>query len=693
MQPTSQASQRANGTRRRIHSLVALLLLILISWIFQRGESFMNLGNDRQTATSRATLSDGTSGKIVLDQFSCAQDPDVGFVNIDFLAIWTDKTREKSHSTLVHVGETEAKGIRLDLGQSTTSGDLSYYLVVGSPDETSGYRVEEFPLTKLDNQNVQVSLLVTRQAYRLQLRTNSGKIFQSQGESATIDCRAIYVGDGPPGLVPGFTDVALYPSETFNTNLVVEQGKFEPTSRIGLPDSLFVISQWLFRAALVALVLLLISFALRDRQLLLSRLQSLRNIDPKTTFVVVCLGLWTAVLPAWWIQSQFQDIPVSAKFSYDAADGHCDSRTQGIGKHCFGDYYQLVDDLSRSLSYEVHQSNYPPIGLLIHVITTRTEEFLKLGPRGGLAMYLTVCIAALMAPSIFLLQTLRGSYRFTAFFLVGISSLPSLIALDRGNNVAFVVPFLLAFGVYAARRRYVIAALALAFGVAFKPLLFLAFVFFVGIRHWRALLLGLSTCATISIIGFVLWPGDRLKNVLVFAESLRTSTSYQAVSQDYPANLSASRGLFQMLAPMGVSLSYVYLMGPILLICVVATLILRSQNINGIKLLILSLSLPLLVSTVTFAYYLVVLLPLVAVFLSESEINSVQTEWATLQIIAVSFAVSLVPLPISISDSGISISPHFTGLNWLLVCIVILIRAWIPRSKKREERRIVNLVN
>ena len=295
MQPTSQASQRANGTRRRIHSLVALLLLILISWISQRGESLMNLGKDRQTATSRATLPDGTSGKIVLDQFSCAQDPDVGFVNIDFLATWTNETRAKSHSTLVHVGETEAKGIRLDLGQSTTSGDLSYYLVVGSPDETSGYRVEEFPLTKLDNQNVQVSLLVTRQAYRLQLRTNSGKMFQSQGESATIDCRAIYVGDGPPGLVPGFTDVALYPSETFNTNLVVEQGKFEPTSRIGLPDSLFVISQWLFRAALVALVLLLISFALRDRQLLLSRLQSLRNIDPKAgSFVVLLISLVVA---------------------------------------------------------------------------------------------------------------------------------------------------------------------------------------------------------------------------------------------------------------------------------------------------------------------------------------------------------------------------------------------------------------
>jgi len=246
----SQFVQRLNGVRRRV-LLLGVLLLLIVSAVLQLGEG-------RQKVTSRAVLPDGTSGRVALDQFLCAQDPDGSFINIDFLAAWTDATRAKSHSTLVHMGKTETNGIRLDLGESSSTGDRKYYyLIVGSADEAAGYRVETFPLTELDNRDVQVSLLVTHQAYSLTLRTNSGTVFQSRGASVTVDCRAIYVGGGPPGVVPGFTDVALYSSETFNSRLIIEQGEFRIVSRIGLPDSIFIIAQWLYRAALVAIVLLM----------------------------------------------------------------------------------------------------------------------------------------------------------------------------------------------------------------------------------------------------------------------------------------------------------------------------------------------------------------------------------------------------------------------------------------------------
>lgn len=671
-------------TRRQVKVALAMLLTLAVC-------SIMQLEEVRPTVVSRYSLPDGTSGKVSLDWFSLKTAATDHFVRLEFVSTWTEATRSKSHSTLLHVGETEATGIRLDLGQSDIPDVFSYFLVVGSGVDANGYRFEEFPLTESDLGDARMSLLISNQSYEFSVFTNSGRVFQSQGRSAPIDYRQIYLGGGPADLVPSFTDIRLYPSETVNSSIRVEHGEFRSTSRIGLTQSTLLLANWIFNVLLgigAAWALLLV---VTKRRLLSLALRRVVKADPSVLLVTVVLGLWVVVLPAWWVQAAYRDVPVTRNFSGPVLDGHCDPKIQGVGGHCFGDYYHTVNNLHRS--FEPGVNNYPPPALLPHLVTSTIQDFFDLSLRAGLFLYLTACVVALMIPSIFVLRHKKDQYQLAAGFLLSVCSLPSLIALDRGNNVALIVPFLLAFCVYTKMLRFESAALALAFAAAIKPQFALAFVFFVGVRKWRALTLGLGLCAMVSVVGFALWPGNRIENVSVFISGLVSYGERILISSDYPPNLSASRGAYQFLSLLGISTPSVEHAGYILLAVALVTVIGRGKSIDETLLLTLSLLLPVLVPSVTFAYYLIVVVPLAAVILTFGANGTTVYDRAILLVTAVVTALSLVPLPISLSESGVFFSPHYSGMMWLMICLAVLLSAWFPKSKNSQNLTVTSFVD
>jgi hypothetical protein len=271
--------------------LTALVAVIGVAAVLQVGKI-----QPRTITVDR--LSDGTIGKVILDRFACAENRDLGFVEIDLAMTWTEATLQKVHSTLLHLGRTETNGIRLDLGQSTNSDGLSYYLIVGIRHTSTGYRVSEFPLDRVDYGLANVALSISKEVFKFKLETPSNREFIAEGPSSQVSCEYIYLGEGPPGLVPGYTDIALYPSETRNSSIVIKQGENLTVSRFYVPNLVMMTARWISFLALIV-TLLFLSLRVYQKCMSMRLLSILRSLDPATSFLVLSFLLWTLVIPTW----------------------------------------------------------------------------------------------------------------------------------------------------------------------------------------------------------------------------------------------------------------------------------------------------------------------------------------------------------------------------------------------------------
>jgi len=676
--------QNATLIRQKVWTLLATRnKRLVISLLLMIGaSSFMQLSESRPKTMSIDRLPNGTQGRVITSQFACAKNPKFGFIKIDFTAEWTEATYLKRHSTLLHLGRTERNGIRVDLGKSSAADSLSYYLIVGDLSMSSGYRVEEFPLSQIDYGRAQLFLTLTSKSYNFRLRTNSGNEFISQGKPARVDCQRIYVGGGPPDLVPGFTDIALYPSETFNSELTIEQGEIRSVSRIGLPISVYLASHWILRlSTLVLLLCFAVSVPLRGKTLIV-HLQGLRNIDPKSTFMTVAILLWTMVIPAWWVQGGYEDIAITEKLAFFVWDGWCDPVAQGVGRHCFSDFQTpfLGINSPTPLSYANERVFYPPPALLPFVVVDWISEVLNFSGRATLWLYLSCSALALSVPAIFILLT-KNSQRLPLAYLLGPSSLPALLVLDRGNNLAFTIPFIFLYGALARNKRYVIASIALAFAVVVKPQFVLLYLVLLGLRQFRAVLVGALASSSLLVVGFVAFPGSLPDNLQGW---IRNSFTFQELGPpiaEYPANLSAARAAFQFSQITGINFIQHQQLGLAVLLIVFITILFRGRHLNLTALFFSAAVCSFLVPGTSYHYYLAVILPVTAIFVTSEASAKGSRHWISDQIFAVFAALTLVPLPIAIGQSSMSVTPHFSGLFCLTILIGLMLGAWVPESR------------
>jgi hypothetical protein len=92
----------------------------------------------------------------------------------------------------------------------------------------------------------------------------------------------------------------------------------------------------------------------------------------------------------------------------------------------------------------------------------------------------------------------------------------------------------------------------------------------------------------------------------------------------------------------------------------------------------------LLIPNTTFSYYLVVLLPVIAILVTSVVDTKQFAGWLSDHIVAVVAAISLVPLPIAIGNSSMSAIPHFSGLICSAAVLVIVSLVWIPKRATRN---------
>lgn len=659
---------------------VALLALIGVA-------AFLQVGRVQPQTTSSERIPNGTSGRVILDQFTCADNRDSGFVNIELAIAWTEATLEEAHSTLLHLGQTEKNGIRLDLGKSTTNDGLSYYLVVGSYN-TLGYQVYEFLLDQVDYGVASISLLVANEFFRFKLETPSNKQLTAEGKSSQVSCEYIYLGEGPPGLVPGFTDIALYPSNAINSSIVIEQGRNLTVSRFNIPTPIMKIARSILILALIVTLLFVAWLAIQKLRLM-RFLSALRSLNPISTFLLVCFFLWILVIPTWWIQAGYKDIPVTEKMSFTVGDGWCNPEIQGVGRHCFSDFQspQAAIDPMTPLVYTSEYIVYPPTSFLPFVVVDSISKVLNTSDRATLWIYIGLSALALSVPGIYVLRKRQDSWRFTLGFLLGPSSLPAMLVLDRGNNIAFVVPLVLFYGVLIRDKRYLSASLALAAAVSIKPQLVFLFLVLLGLRKIRMVMTGILASAVLLVGGFIVWPGNPYKNLAAWIRNLTAFSDFPGIMGEYPARLSATHVAHQLSGILNLVELNPTVVSLVLLLIVATTCWFRGRHMNFPSLFFLAAACTFLIPSLTFAYYLVVLLPAVAILVTSVVDTTKFVSWSSDHVVAVVAAISMVPLPIAIGNSPSSVTPHFSGLLCLAAVLMVVSLMWIPNRGAKNLSR------
>jgi hypothetical protein len=263
---------------------------------------------------------------------------------------------------------------------------------------------------------------------------------------------------------------------------------------------------------------------------------------------VVALAI-LSVLSAFILMHYFgKDVISSLTYASDP-DWWCTpavARTEGIGVHCFGDYASVVGSAAEQNPWAPAHgtaSNYPAAGMLPQALFGAIGNLFGSAGLGTIA-YLAVVTGALLVPSIWATRGKPTGIRLVTVALFGVLSIPSLMTLDRGNNVALAVPALLAYLVALRKKRYSTVVVAVIAASLIKPQFVLLIVILLMLRKWKYALAAVLGVGITNLLAYLIWPKDFPATVWQTALAITHYGGGVPLTYQYPSNVSLPKGLY-----------------------------------------------------------------------------------------------------------------------------------------------------
>ncbi len=231
----------------------------------------------------------------------------------------------------------------------------------------------------------------------------------------------------------------------------------------------------------------------------------------------------------------------SSRLSYFVNDGWC-TKGQGIGSHCFGDFYYPFNfsNLNAPWAAGPQPIPYPPLSLYIfeifRIISDNTA-FRHL----SLNIYLVVSVLAMIFPSYHLCRK-KMIDKKTGLILgtATLMSAPMIASFDRGNLQMLVTPLVylcIFYFIKDSNKSFLIASSLL---VSLKPQFILLGALFIGKHQLKELFKWFSTVSLIFLSTFALYPVNALENLRNFLDQIKDFNHYQPAGILFPTNLSFS---------------------------------------------------------------------------------------------------------------------------------------------------------
>lgn len=317
--------------------------------------------------------------------------------------------------------------------------------------------------------------------------------------------------------------------------------------------------------------------------------------------------------------TSYLGISYSESISSKVVDDWCDPNSEGVGKHCFSDFYSVVEIKHFSEPWS-RGSTYPPLAILISKLfsTLGTEN-----SRIGLIAYLSVGLMALIIPVIHLKKA-RIIKKVRNVLTVGITVIcagPSLMALDRGNNVLFLFPVVYFIYVYACQNKFGKVSALIVVGALIKPQMIVLFIVPMLNQKIRPVLIGTSIYLFTNTLLFCFFPGNYLQNIGTWVGNLQGYQTYPGMPSLGNYSFANAIGLifgFTKVLTQGATVGEVFrpgltsttvsILSVAYLIVVTTMLALRRAALDPKIQLLIGSSLIILVPGTSFGYYLIFLL-------------------------------------------------------------------------------------
>ena len=260
------------------------------------------------------------------------------------------------------------------------------------------------------------------------------------------------------------------------------------------------------------------------------------------SFLVWSLAAYGFTVMTIIVFREYFDIPYLPSISFIADDGWCSAATEGVGRHCFGDFQDVYSKNLYSPWDWVAPFSHPPLS---HAVQ---QAFGLLGTFSGskrlaLALWLSFSAAVLLIPAAWAMRGGNRLHMSAIFVVLGLGSLPILVTLDRGNSIFLLVGLSFGMAWSISRDRL---ALAVSFAVCaslIRPQAILLGMAFLAIG--RAGLFFLSSLLSVAglILSFLIYPGDRIGNFRQWVTNLVSYQEYSSVFNEQSPNLSALRAV------------------------------------------------------------------------------------------------------------------------------------------------------
>jgi hypothetical protein len=341
---------------------------------------------------------------------------------------------------------------------------------------------------------------------------------------------------------------------------------------------------------------------------------------------VLFLSLMGSYISSIFLSSYFQ-LNLTESLIFNVSDGWCNPQNQGIGLHCFGDFYAgMQADYENPWRDSI--TAYPPFSLIffkllqsIYLMTGYSNIILYL--------YLTALSLALAFPVLHLFFTKRVKSKklCISMLFVVFSLAPSLMVIDRGNNIGFAVPFIylayislihskdssfLFFTAFLCLWKPQLGILAFSFILAGKYRWFFRWILFTGLGYLMAFsFFGLDNIFTnfryfcknlIGYQGYVSIPG--------YFPSNWSFVNFVSIMIDLPEVIFSVPSVSFSQAPKLIAESLSIISGAFLVVSLLV-LFFRRKEFSSIEVFALLSMISFLTPSVTFSYYLSLLLPLV----------------------------------------------------------------------------------
>ena len=249
-----------------------------------------------------------------------------------------------------------------------------------------------------------------------------------------------------------------------------------------------------------------------------------------------------ALLIGIFVSSYFNQSLISI-LSFNVADGWCTAETQGVGNHCFGDFYYTLTFLEGNNPWSTNTNPYPPIALLIF----KPFAFLvEIFPSSQFALfgYLGFLIISILTIPVHLFLTKKMD--LSQSILLGmliLSSTPMIVGLDRGNLVVLCVPILYFFLHYEsngdAKKSFIFWVVL----VLIKPQFALLGLIFLRNGNLKGAFKRVALGFCIFCASFLLYPIGIIGNLRAYLKQLVTYQDYGSLGNVFPVNISLGSGL------------------------------------------------------------------------------------------------------------------------------------------------------